>query len=254
MPLTRTRQPRNSRAAGPGDNVHEIPPWRRRSLSDRLAAVLGAGWPWKLVGILVGLLLIIVGTYYYNTFVALQQRVNTARAQVDSAVQMRRNLVPVLRAVVRELVGHEDDIFLHAADVRAESVRGAPRSVSNVAGAAGNTTAGNTTGGNMAAGDEFGQLLSKLLAIFERYPDLKTGEPFQLLMSQFTDVERTVLEKRLAYNEAVNIYNTWVVSFPSGTVGWPFGFRRVEWFEPVGESEWSPVELHGIPPRGEEPQ
>ncbi len=218
------------------------PPWHRRSLSDRLAAVLGAGWPWKLVGILTGLLLIICGTYYYNTFVVLQQRVNTARAQVDSAVQMRRNLVPVLRTVVRELVGHEDDIFLHAADVRAESVRGAPRSVPNVAGA----------GGNMAAGDEFGQLLSKLLAIFERYPDLVTGEPFQLLMSQFTDVERTVLEKRLTYNEAVNIYNTCVASFPGGTIALIFGFRRAEWFEQTGASEWSPVELHGISPRGEE--
>lgn len=221
--------------------------------------------------------MIILGIYYYNTFVALQQRVHTARAQVDSAVQMRRNLVPVLRTVMRELVGHEDDIFLHAADVRAESISGPLRSLRNLARTVGETTASNTTAGettasntivgntivgnttasntaaaNMAAGDQFGQLLSKLLAIFERYPDLKTGEPFQLLMSQFTDVESTVLEKRLAYNEAVNIYNTWVVSFPSGTVGRPFGFRRVEWFEPVGASEWSPGELHGLPPRGEE--
>jgi LemA protein len=238
--LTRIRQLRKSRAAGLGATAI-TPPWQRRRLSDRLAAVLGAHWPWKLLGILAGLLLIVSGAYYYNTFVALQQRVKTARAQIDSAVQMRRNLVPVLRAVVGELVGHEDDIFLHAADARAESVSGPRRSVRNVARAAGNT----------AAGDEFGQLLSKLLAISERYPDLKTGEPFQLLMGQLTDVEGTVLEKRVAYNEAVNIYNAGVTSFPGGTFALVFGFRRAEWFQQAGASEWSPVELHGMPPGGE---
>ncbi len=242
MLLTRLRQLRKSRAAGLGATAM-TPPWRQRSLSDRLAAVLGADWPWKLLGILAGLLLIISGTYYYNRFVGLQQRANTAQAQVDSSVQMRRNLVPVLRAVVHELVGHEDDIFLHAADARAESVSGPRRSVRNVAAA-----------GKTGAGGEFGQLLSKLLAISERYPDLKTGEPFQLLMGQLTEVERTVLEKRVAYNEAVNIYNAALKSFPGGTFALVFGFRRAEWFEQVGASEWSPVELHGMPARGEEQQ
>jgi LemA protein len=154
--------------------------------------------------------------YYYNIFVNLQQNILNIRGQIESSFQMRENLVPVLTSTVTNFVEHEDNVFTHTTETRADSVREAKVDAS---------------GGNAG-------LLSKLLAIAEQYPDLKSSEPFQLLMSKIADAETTIWQKRIEYNNIVDRYNSIVTSFPGFAYAFLFGFRRESYFKWAGKPEW----------------
>ena len=174
---------------------------------------------WIVVSISVLSFLFLVGVkiYYYNLFVNLQQDIQSIRGQIGSSFQMRENLVPVLTSAVTNLVKHEDNVFMHTTDTRANFIRGEE--------------------GAAAAGSDEG-LLSKLLAIAEQYPDLKSGEPFQLLMSKITDAETTIWEKRIEYNNVVDRYNSVLTAFPGFVYALLFRFKKEPYFEWAGKPEW----------------
>ena len=162
--------------------------------------------------------LLLVGhmIYYYNLFVNLQQNILSTRGQIESSFQMRENLVPVFTTTVTNFVEHEDNIFTHTTQTRADSVKEAKVDAS---------------GGNAG-------LLSKLLAIAEQYPDLKSSEPFQLLMSKITDAETTIWQKRIEYNSIVDRYNSVITSFPGFAYAFLFGFSPESYFKWAGKPEW----------------
>jgi LemA protein len=184
---------------------------------------------WIVVSILVFSSLLLLGAkiYYYNLFVNLQQDIKSIQAQIGSSFQMRENLVPVLTSAVTNFVKHEDNVFMHTTDTRANSISPRP-SEEGISKA--------RTSLPTSRGTE--ELLSRLLAIAEQYPDLKSSEPFQLLMSKIADAETTIWEKRIEYNNTVNRYNSVITSFPGIVYGLLFGFRKEPYFEWAGKPEW----------------
>lgn len=169
---------------------------------------------------------VIFGIYYYNRLVRLNQRVKMARADIESCLQMRENLIPVLINTVSDFVRHEDDIFLHAADMRAGSI-GSQRK-----------TPKEGAIGKPEEKEPWSEFLSKVFAVAERYPDLKTAESFQTVLLSVSDAEKAILEKRITYNSAALEMNTLMITFPSNLYAIPFGFKRVNYFQWKSEPEW----------------
>lgn len=159
-----------------------------------------------------------VSIHYYNLLVNLQQNLKSIRGQIESSFQMRENLVPVLTSTVTDFTKHEDNVFTHTTATRANSIRGA--------GGTGAAVAGNEG------------WLSKLLAVGEQYPDLKSSEPFQLLMSKVADVETTIWEKRIEHNIIADKYNSTITSFPGFAYAFAFRFRKEPYFKGAGKPEW----------------
>ena len=205
----------------PGNN-RRVPPLKRNAKKFRNKKF----W---IVALILALFSLLVGVeiYYYNLFVNLQQDIQSIRGQIGSSFQMRENLVPVLTSAVTNFVKHEDNVFMHTTDTRANSISPRP-------------TEEGTSGARASLpafrGDE--GLLSRLLAIAEQYPDLKSSEPFQLLMSKIADAETTIWEKRIEYNSTVNRYNSVLTSFPGFMWGLLFRFRKEPYFEWAGKPEW----------------
>jgi LemA protein len=56
--------------------------------------------------------------------------------------------------------------------------------------------------------------LGRLLAVSERYPDLKSGQNFLALQSQLEGTENRIAIARRDYINAVRIYNTELTTFP----------------------------------------
>ncbi len=56
--------------------------------------------------------------------------------------------------------------------------------------------------------------LGRLLAVSERYPDLKSNQNFLALQSQLEGTENRIAVARRDYIEAVRVYNTTLVTFP----------------------------------------
>jgi len=161
--------------------------------------------------------------YYYNRLTTFKYDVVNAEAKVDSAIQYRANLVPVLIKTVASFVAHEDDVFFRAVDARERSL----------------TMAGPVSEElEKAAKRPMEEILDKIMAIAEQYPDLKTSEPFQLLMKQVTEAEAEILKQRFDYNDKANIYTTAMSMFPGNLYAALFNFPTYKYFEGIRKSEW----------------
>ena len=193
----------------------------------RVLSMRGRRWPAVCliaVSCIVPILMLAGVTYYYNSFVALRQDVNAANYQIDSAVQLRANLFPLLVEAVVRFVSHEDRVFDHTSDARTESM--------------GHPTRKEVEDLIQKARTDWRGALPRIMAWAENYPDLKTSESFQLMMSQMSEVEKEIYERRVAYNDAVNIYTTALRSFPRNTVALVFRFEMMPYYQIDGESEW----------------
>jgi len=190
---------------------------RRRRTGYRVL-ILSAG-----IGLLV---LAVLFIRYYNVLVTLRQDAITARYQIDSAVQYRENLFPLLVEAVATFVSHEDDIFNYTNDKRAESLRRPAPTRQEIQELV-----------NRVRTDWEGALTT-IMAWAEQYPDLKTSESFQTMMETMSAVEQEIYEKRLAYNDMVNGYTTRIRTFPTNTLAFLLRFETSPYYETPGESEW----------------
>ncbi len=154
---------------------------------------------------------------YYNTFLSLQYNVEEARAQVDTHLQRRRNIILGMNIMIIDYAKHEKDIFTHTVDTRKEMIE--PREP--VLRAEGNEM-----------DTDLDTLLSRILAIAERYPALRLSENFQRFMDALVDVESNVAEQRMVYNTRANILSTALGKFPGLLFARIYGFEAPEFFEP----------------------
>jgi len=195
-----------------------------------------------LIVVIVVVVVAVVGhiIYYYNYLTTLNYDVLAVQGKVESAAQYRANLVPVLIESVVSFVEHEDNVFNRAVDARERSLTATRQIVSEL---------------RKTTGQPIKEILQKIIAIAEQYPDLKTSEPFQLLMKQVGDAEMEIFKQRVDYNDRVNLYTTAVSIFPGNFYAatlfdfafYPYfkGNHRSEWphFKGKSHSEWPQVSL-----------
>ena len=79
--------------------------------------------------------------------------------------------------------------------------------------------------------------LSRLLAISERYPDLKANQNFMQLQEQLGIIETDIEKSRRYYNGAVRQKNIAIDTFPSNMVANMFNFSKSPFFELESEAE-----------------
>lgn len=165
--------------------------------------------------------------YYFNKLTTMEQQVTNLRSQIESGLQMRRNIVPALTLVVHQFINHEKDVFLSAVEAREKSLNGSKEMEKLIQELKGLT------------GDDISSsALSRFMAVAENYPQLVSSQSYQLLISQIADVENQIYKKRIEYNEAVNVYNTRLSTFPANMVGKVLRFRLQPYFSWENEPEW----------------
>lgn len=168
-------------------------------------------------GLVFFLLASLVGgcTFYssYTTTIRLDEAVKTAWANVDTDLQRRYDLIPNVVNTVKGYAQHEKQLLETIAKSREKYF-----------------TASTPNEKAEAAGG-FSGVLSRLLVLQEKYPDLKANQNFMSLMDQLEGTENRISEKRRRYNEAVQLLNTHIRG-PIGsiTAGWA-GVERASRFE-----------------------
>jgi LemA protein len=68
--------------------------------------------------------------------------------------------------------------------------------------------------------------LGRLFAVAENYPDLKADQGFQHLRTRISELENTIADRRELYNEAVNLNNIRIQTFPDLIVARMFDFKQ----------------------------
>ena len=160
-----------------------------------------------------------------NLLVALDQRCDTAFADIDVHLKHRHNLIPGLVEVVKGAAGHEKEIVLGVTEARAQALGAVAPAMKLQA------------EGNLSA--QIGTLLSAV----EKYPDLKALPEFANLRQQLTDCENRITAARRFYNLTIEEYNIALRQFPGSYIaqkrrmnsrqGYDLGVERVIIDEPV---------------------
>lgn len=141
-----------------------------------------------------------------NSVPTAQENAKAKWADVQAAFQERANLVPNLAAVAKGAAEQEKAILTGVIEARAKAT--------SIQVSADDLNDPAKMAQFQQAQSELGAGLGRLLANFERYPELKSIANYQMLQSQLEGQENRIRIAVRDYNEAVRDYNTRVRTFP----------------------------------------
>jgi LemA protein len=167
----------------------------------------------------------------YNDFQRLDEQSRSAWSEVLNQYQRRADLVPNLVATVKGEANFEQDTLTKVIEARAKatSIQVTPETLNNPAAMA----------KFQQAQGELSGALSRLIAVSERYPDLKTNQSFRDLRVQLEGTENRITVARNRYIHTVQEYNVLARSFPSNITAMVFGYKPKANFSVQNESQIS---------------
>jgi len=171
------------------------------------ALAIGSGQRWRpLLALALFLVAATLGGCGVNTIPTLDEQAKAAWSEVLNQYQRRADLVPNLVETVRAYAAHEKDTLTAVTEARAKVAQmQVPADILT------NPEAFKAFQQNQSL---LTQTLSRLLAVSERYPDLKANQNFLSLQSQLEGTENRIAVARRDYIEAVRQYNTELRTIP----------------------------------------
>jgi len=143
----------------------------------------------------------------YNDIQRNEEMVFASWADVEATYQRRADLIPNLVETVKAYASHERETLQSVTEARARvgqiNLSGADLS---------NPVALESF---QSAQGELSGALSRLLVVAERYPDLKASQNFSDLQHQLEGTENRINVARQRYNEAVQVFNSSIRTFPN---------------------------------------
>lgn len=149
----------------------------------------------------------------YNRLVRLRNQVRTAWADIDVQLTRRHDLVPSLVAAVKGYAGHERSLFESVAQLRSQA----------------QAMQGPAALGAVEA--QLEQVLGRIFALREAYPDLQASANFMQLQRDLVEVEGHLQFARRYYNGAVRDLNDGVQKVPDVIIARLFSFTPAEFFQ-----------------------
>ncbi len=179
----------------------------------------------KITLIVVGVLLLIVflsigwAIKGFNTVIIMDENINGKWAQVENQLKRRFDLIPNLIESVKGYAKHEKELFENIANARTKYFQQ------------------KSVGGKIAAANNLNGVLSRLMFLQERYPELKANQSFLKLQDSLEGTENRIAVERKRYNEAVQGLNTFIRTFYGRFFATMAGVEKAEYFEiPEGEA------------------
>jgi LemA protein len=141
-----------------------------------------------------------------NNIPTYDEKVKAAWSQVENQYQRRADLVPNLVETVKGFATQEKETLTAVIEARSkatsiqvdESILNNPQKLKQFQQAQG----------------ELSSALSRLMAVSERYPDLKSNQNFLTLQSQLEGTENRIAVARRDFIQSVERYNTEIRTFP----------------------------------------
>lgn len=159
----------------------------------------------------------------YNNLVESQSNVDVQWAKVESKLQRRYDLIPNLVNSVQGVMDQEQEVFGAIADARSKIGKA------------------TTTDESIDANEQMDSAVMSLIMITENYPELKSNENVQSLMTELAGTENRISVERDRYNEEVQGYNNKVKKFPGSLVANMFGFDEYKYYEADAQASVAPT-------------
>lgn len=159
----------------------------------------------------------------YNRFVSIKQDIGTQWSNIKTEYQRRADLFYNLVETVKSYKKFESQTLKDIISARSGAF------------------IGNGTKEEQAKKmSKLDGMFSRLLAIVENYPILKSSEQHNKLMDEVRITEDRINVSRTDYNSIVRDYNVYVNSFPSNIIAGMFKFQKETFFVNEEDSNKSP--------------
>ena len=167
----------------------------------------------------------------YNDFQRLDEQTKSAWSEVLNQYQRRADLVPNLVSTVKGEANFEQETLTKVIEARAKAtaVQVSPETLNNP----------QAFQRFQQAQGELSSALSRLLAVSERYPDLKANQSFRELRVQLEGTENRITVARNRYIQAVQEYNVLSRSFPTNLTAMVFKYEPKPTFTVQNEAQIS---------------
>lgn len=169
----------------------------------------------------------------YNRIQTLDEQINGFEGQIKVQLQRRNDLVPNLVRTVQGYAAQEQTIFIGVAEARTR-LGGAIQS--------------GDLAQMSAANQGLTGALSRLIAIAENYPQLKSNENFRALQDQLEGTENRIATARQDYNGAVQTYNSYIRQFPVVITAKVIGKKPRAYFELANAAAAEVPQVNFTPP------
>ena len=171
----------------------------------------------------------------YNRIQALDEQVTQNRANIETELMRRNDLIPNLVRTVDEAAEFEQETFTQVAEARS-GLSGAREQLQQaIQGGAGADEL------NTAANRVTDQLRLFVNVAVEAYPELRANQSFIALQDELTETENRIAVARRDYNEIVATYNTYIRQFPQAITARVLGADRAEPFEAPASAQEAPT-------------
>jgi len=153
----------------------------------------------------------------YNKLQSTDEQVKAAWAEVVNQYQRRADLIPNLVNTVKGYAQQEQQVLIGVTEARAKatSIQATPGLVDDPA----------KFQQFVQAQREVTGALSRLLAVAENYPQLKSDANFRDLQAQLEGTENRIAVARQRFIKATQEYNTLARQFPTNLTAMLFGYK-----------------------------
>lgn len=168
---------------------------------------------------------------FYNKAIGFEENIGEQWSKVESAYQRRADLIPNLMKVAERYAEYEQETFVKVTEARskATSIQIDPSNITP-----------QQLQQFQQAQSGLTSALSRLLAVFERYPDLKANENYKEMMNELERTENRIKVERDRFNEAITPYNNHIRQFPGNILAGVFNFEKKDRFKSEEGSEKAP--------------
>ena len=177
-------------------------------------------------------IIVLWAVFANNSLVSMDEDMNEQWANVESSYQRRADLIPNIVSTAKGYAEFEKETLTAVIEARSKAT-------------AVTIDPSNITPEQLAQFEKvqgsLNSALARLLAVFERYPDLKANENFKELINELERTENRINVERIKYNEVVNPYNSKIRTIPTSLIANMLGFEKRSYFESTEGTEVAPV-------------
>ncbi len=166
---------------------------------------------------LLGLSAMLLSACGYNQFQSRDEAVTAAWSEVVNQYQRRADLIPNLVNTVKGFAAQEKEVLTGVVEARAKatSIQVTPEVLNDPA----------AFQRFQAAQGQLSGALSRLMAVAEAYPNLKSDANFRDLQVQLEGTENRITVARQRYISTVQEYNVLARSFPTNLTAMVMGYK-----------------------------
>ena len=143
----------------------------------------------------------------FNRIVSYAQSVKSAASSIEVELRKRLSLVPQVVETAKKYLSHERGVLKEFTRLRARVEK----------------TPENDIAAQVQNQKSF---FDRLFAVAEAYPQLRSSDVFVSLEHILQDTEENLAAARHIYNSNVDIYNSYIHSFPAMILAGLFGYKE----------------------------